>query len=133
MSTLGLTKFITMQEESYGQNKGSYSDIVAAKIDEEIAKMLEKCFETSLEIIKANMPELELIAESLRVLETITAEQIDYIDKNMALPKEVLDEKGRREAEDKKRANGELVEFEPEKIDDNDDDKNAGKSDKDKD
>jgi cell division protease FtsH len=103
MSTLGLTKFITMQEESYGQNKGSYSDIVAAKIDEEIAKMLEKnVLKTSLEIIKANMPELELIAESLRVLETITAEQIDYIDKNMALPKEVLDEKGRREAEDKK-------------------------------
>lgn len=113
MSSLGLTKYLTMQEESYGQMKGVYSDHVASKIDEEIAKMLSKCYDSAIEIIKNNMPELELIAEALRVLETITAEQIDYIDKNMKLPEEVILEKQRVEDQAKKEENGEILEFEP--------------------
>ncbi|KAJ3617127.1 hypothetical protein Zmor_008856 [Zophobas morio] len=124
MSSLGLTKYITMNDDAYGQTKGSYSDDVAAKIDAEISKMLDKCFEKAIEIITANKAELELIAESLRVLETITAEQIDYIDKEMKLPAEVLEEKERHAREEEKRAKGEILEIEPDKpVDDSSKDK----------
>ncbi|WP_339029948.1 ATP-dependent zinc metalloprotease FtsH [Spiroplasma endosymbiont of Cantharis nigra] len=117
MSTLGLTKYLTMQEESYGQTKGVYSDEVAFKIDTEINTILEKCYKTALEVINKHKDVLELIAESLRVLETITAEQIDYIDKHNKLPKEVVEEKNRKDAEDKKKETGAILEFEPDEDD----------------
>ncbi len=117
MSTLGLTKYLTMQEESYGQTKGVYSDEVAFKIDTEINTILEKCYKTALEVINKHKDVLELIAESLRVLETITAEQIDYIDKHNKLPKEVVEEKNRKDVEDKKKEAGAILEFEPDEDD----------------
>ncbi|WP_342258726.1 ATP-dependent zinc metalloprotease FtsH [Spiroplasma endosymbiont of Dioctria linearis] len=117
MSTLGLTKYLTMQEESYGQTKGVYSDEVAFKIDTEINTILEKCYKTALEVINKHKDVLELIAESLRVLETITAEQIDYIDKHNKLPKEVVEEKNRKDVEDKKKESGAILEFEPDEDD----------------
>ncbi|AUM62266.1 ATP-dependent zinc metalloprotease FtsH [Spiroplasma monobiae] len=117
MSSLGLTKYLTMQEESYGQTKGVYSDEVAYKIDTEINVILEQCYKTAVEVINKHKDVLELIAESLRVLETITAEQIDYIDKNNQLPKEVVEEKNRRAVEDKKKESGEILEFEPDEED----------------
>ncbi|AUB31076.1 ATP-dependent zinc metalloprotease FtsH [Spiroplasma floricola] len=113
MSSLGLTKYLTMQEESYGQTKGVYSDEVAYKIDTEINIILEQCYETAIEVINKHKDVLELIAESLRVLETLTAEQIDYIDKHNQLPKEVIEEKNRKAIETKKKESGEILEFEP--------------------
>ncbi|AKX33680.1 cell division protein FtsH [Spiroplasma litorale] len=113
MSSLGLTKYLTMQEESYGQTKGVYSDEVAFKIDNEINTILENCYKTAHGIISKNLPLLELIAESLRVLETITAEQIEYINKYNKLPEEVIKEKERMEKEEKKKNAGEILEFEP--------------------
>ncbi|AGR41717.1 cell division protein FtsH [Spiroplasma diminutum CUAS-1] len=113
MSSLGLTKYLTMQEESYGQTKGVYSDQVASKIDAEINTILEQCYVTAIETINKHKDVLELIAESLRILETITAEQIDYIDKHNKLPKEVIEEKNRRVVETKKKESGEILEFEP--------------------
>ncbi|QEH61211.1 cell division protease FtsH [Spiroplasma chinense] len=113
MSKLGLTKYLTMAEESYGQTKGVYSDEVAYKIDNEINDILDECYVVAVKTINANKELLELIAESLRVLETITAEQIDYINTNMKLPNEVLVEKSRKENEEKKKEAGEILEFEP--------------------
>ncbi|QBQ07214.1 cell division protein FtsH [Spiroplasma gladiatoris] len=113
MSKLGLTKYLTMAEEAYGQTKGVYSDEVAYKIDQEISNMLDECYKIAIKIINENKELLELIAESLRVLETITAEQIDYINKNNKLPNEVILEKERKAKEDKKREAGEILEFEP--------------------
>ncbi|WP_025362603.1 ATP-dependent zinc metalloprotease FtsH [Spiroplasma culicicola] len=114
MSKLGLTKYLTMAEESYGQTKGVYSDEIAFKIDTEINDILDDCYKISIKTINENKDLLELIAESLRVLETITAEQIDYIEKNNKLPNEVIFEKERKEKEDKKKESGEILEFEPE-------------------
>ncbi|AHI53425.1 cell division protein FtsH [Spiroplasma sabaudiense Ar-1343] len=113
MSTLGLTKFVTMSEEAFGQTKGVYSDETALKIDLEIQKMLEACYKSAFDIIKSNKKTLELIAESLRVLETITAEQIDYINEKNKLPKEVEEEKLRQEEYKRKEENGEILEFTP--------------------
>lgn len=95
MSSLGMTKFLTMAEESYGKIEGTYSDETAARIDAEISKILEESYKIALKVIKENMPTLELLAESLRVLETITAEQIDYINKYQQLPEEVMEQKKR--------------------------------------
>ncbi|ASP27787.1 cell division protein FtsH [Spiroplasma corruscae] len=113
MSTLGLTKYLTMQEEAYGQTKGVYSDEIAYKIDTEINTILDNCYITARELISKNLDLLELIAESLRVLETITAEQIEYINKYSKLPDEVIKEKERMEKEEKKKNAGEILEFEP--------------------
>ncbi|KAF5271431.1 hypothetical protein FQR65_LT17609 [Abscondita terminalis] len=113
MSSLGLTKYLTMQEESFGQTKGVYSDSVAAKIDTEIDLMLKNAYDQAIKIINLNKEELELIAESLRVLETITSEQIDYIDKNMKLPDEVIKEKERQKKHKEKVEKEEIVEFSP--------------------
>ncbi|AKU79258.1 ATP-dependent zinc metalloprotease FtsH [Spiroplasma turonicum] len=113
MSSLGLTKYLTMQEESYGQTKGVYSDEVAYKIDIEINTILDNCYKIAHDIISKNLETLELIAESLRVLETITAEQIEYINKYNKLPNEVILEKERMEKEEKKKNAGEILEFEP--------------------
>ncbi|AHB35861.1 ATP-dependent zinc metalloprotease FtsH [Spiroplasma apis] len=113
MSSLGLTKYLTMQEESYGQTKGIYSDEVAYKIDTEIDKILIECYNVAFKTINEYRDLLELIAESLRILETITAEQIEYINKNNKLPKEVILEKERKEKEEAKKESGEILEFEP--------------------
>lgn len=117
MSELGLTKFVTMQEEAAGYMKGTYSDVVAAKIDAELGKMLNSSYDNAIKIINANKPELELIAESLRVLETITSEQIEYIDKNMKLPEEVVKEKESRSKKEDDIKNGDLIELSPDDID----------------
>nr|WP_245886015.1 ATP-dependent zinc metalloprotease FtsH [Spiroplasma alleghenense] len=113
MSSLGLTKFLTMSEEAYGQTKGVYSDETALKIDLEVQKILEACYKSSLEIIKGHKKTLELIAESLRILETITAEQIDYINEKNKLPVEVEEEKARQKENKRKEENGEILEFTP--------------------
>ncbi|WP_422397186.1 ATP-dependent zinc metalloprotease FtsH [Spiroplasma endosymbiont of Panorpa germanica] len=113
MSSLGLTKFLTMSEEAYGQTKGVYSDETALKIDLEVQKILEACYKSSLEIIKGHKKTLELIAESLRILETITAEQIDYINEKNKLPVEVEEEKARQKEHKRKEENGEILEFTP--------------------
>ena len=120
MSSLGMTKFLTMAEESYGKLEGTYSDATAAKIDAEIAKIIEESYKQAIAVIKANKAELELLAESLRVLETITAEQIEYIDKNGKLPQEVLDEKAKYAEEAKKKEKGLLIEIDPEDLTEND-------------
>ena len=44
-------------------------------------------------IISKNRLELDLIVDSLLVLETIVKEQIDYIHTNKKLPQEVIDKK----------------------------------------
>ena len=45
------------------------------------------------DIISKNRLELDLIVDSLLVLETIVKEQIDYIHINKKLPQEVIDKK----------------------------------------
>ena len=45
------------------------------------------------DIISKNRLELDLIVDSLLVLETIVKEQIDYIHTNKKLPQEVIDKK----------------------------------------
>ncbi|WP_100609840.1 ATP-dependent zinc metalloprotease FtsH [Entomoplasma freundtii] len=110
MSKLGMTKYLTMSEEAYGKLEGTYSDETATKIDHAIQEILDESYKEALRIINDNRDELELLAESLRTLETITAEQIEYIDQEMKLPAEVLVEKERNLNEERKREAGDIFE-----------------------
>ena len=89
MTDLGLIQFESPTSRAL-QYQRWYSEETTKKIDQEISKMIATCYQKSLKIIKANLPELDLIAESLRVLEILTSEQIKYIDDNMQLPPEVI-------------------------------------------
>ncbi|MDQ0567671.1 ATP-dependent zinc metalloprotease FtsH [Mycoplasma yeatsii] len=111
MSDLGITKLLTMADEAYGKTEGSYSEQTAAKIDAEVSRILEESYKLAIKIIKENMDTLELLAESLRVLETITAEQIDYINKNKKLPEAVLIEKEKYAKEQEKIKEGKIIEL----------------------
>ncbi|WP_425381277.1 ATP-dependent zinc metalloprotease FtsH [Spiroplasma endosymbiont of Polydrusus pterygomalis] len=91
-SELGLVQFENPRDEyspSFVANK--FSDDIASKIDGEIKKLLDTCYVEAVATIKKHKDTLELIAKSLMILETITAEQIEYIDKYNKLPVEVIE------------------------------------------
>ncbi|EXU60058.1 ATP-dependent zinc metalloprotease FtsH [Mycoplasma mycoides] len=111
MSELGITKFLTMADEAYGKTEGSYSEKTAAKIDAEVERILEESYKLAIKVISENMETLELLAESLRVLETITAEQIDYINKNKKLPEAVIHEKEKYKQEQEKINSGKIIDL----------------------
>ncbi len=90
MTNLGLTQFVPSEgkENPYRNN---YSQKTAESIDQEIANILAERYEFAKDIIKQNRRELELIVESLLILETIDRKQIEYIHTNKKLPVEVVD------------------------------------------
>lgn len=90
-SELGLVQFENPRDEYKPFAGTKFSDDIAAKIDGEIKKLLDTCYIEAIATIKKHKDTLELIAESLMILETITAEQIEYIDKHNKLPVEVIE------------------------------------------
>lgn len=103
MTDLGLIQFESPTSRAL-QYQRWYSEETTKKIDQEISKIMASCYQKSLVIIKNNLAELDLIAESLRVLEILTSEQIKYIDENMQLPPEVIKTKADIKAQQAKQA-----------------------------
>ncbi|TPR53867.1 ATP-dependent zinc metalloprotease FtsH [Metamycoplasma neophronis] len=64
----------------------SFSNKVGQEIDEQIRKIILKAQKDAYEIISENRELLELIKDALIINETIVAEEIEYIEKNMKLP-----------------------------------------------
>ncbi|WP_369085836.1 ATP-dependent zinc metalloprotease FtsH [Metamycoplasma spumans] len=64
----------------------SFSNKVGQEIDEEIRKIILMAQKQAYEIISENRQLLELIKDALVINETIVAEEIEYIEKNMQLP-----------------------------------------------
>ncbi len=93
MSQLGMTQFVPSEGTVNPYAQKLYSEKTAEEIDKEIDKIINQQYSYAIQVIKKNTKELELIVESLLTLETITKDQIDYIHKNLKLPKEVLDRK----------------------------------------
>lgn len=92
MSTdLGLAQFENPKDEYSPFVSNKFSSDIASKIDQEIKNILDKCYVEAIATIKKHKDTLELIANSLMTLETITAEQIEYIDKFNKLPVEVIE------------------------------------------
>lgn len=90
-SELGLVQFENPRDEYSPFATNKFSDDIASKIDGEIKKLLDTCYIEAVATIKKHKDTLELIAKSLMILETITAEQIEYIDKHNKLPVEVIE------------------------------------------
>ena len=92
MTDLGMTQFVP-SEGIVNPYSNQYSEQTAQKIDAEVEKIIKKQYNVAKGIIEKNREELDLIVDSLLVLETIVKTQIDYIHKNKKLPAEVIEKK----------------------------------------
>ncbi|WP_412032289.1 ATP-dependent zinc metalloprotease FtsH [Malacoplasma muris] len=90
MSEVGMTQFVPSEGVANPYQQRLFSETTALSIDKEIDKIIKKQYEVACNIIKKNKKELDLIVESLLLLETIIKPQIDYIHKNLKLPEEAL-------------------------------------------
>ena len=62
----------------FGHQK-SYSEKVAADIDEEVRGILDNAMETALSLIRSHKDKMEALAEQLIVKEKLTAEEFEQI------------------------------------------------------
>lgn len=92
MTDLGMAQLIPT-EGIVNPYSNPYSELTAQKIDAEVEKIIQEQYKRAKDIISKNRLELNLIVDSLLVLETIVKEQIDYIHTNKKLPQEVIDKK----------------------------------------
>ena len=92
MTDLGMAQLIPT-EGIVNPYSNPYSELTAQKIDAEVEKIIQEQYKRAKDIINKNRLELDLIVDSLLVLETIVKEQIDYIHTNKKLPQEVIDKK----------------------------------------
>lgn len=73
----------------YGNASKNYSGQLAMEIDTEVRKLIDFGYKQAMTLIKANKNIMDLLAESLLVKETLTAEEAEYIYENKKLPEQV--------------------------------------------
>jgi cell division protease FtsH len=93
MTDLGMTQYIPSEGQVSPYAAKLYSEDTAQKIDKEINDLIDTQYKKAKVIIEKNRKELDLIVEALILLETIVKNQIDFIHKNLKLPKEAVDKK----------------------------------------
>ena len=89
MTDLGLMQYVASEGER-NPYRVEYSEKSAQLIDAKIESILQERYEFAKKTIKANQHELQLIVESLLILETINRMQILYIHEHKKLPDEVI-------------------------------------------
>ena len=91
MSDVGMTQFFPSEGfvNPYQQQK-LFSDKKQQEIDNKIEEIIENEFNNAKKIISKNRKELDLIVETLLILETIVKDQIDYIHKYKKMPEEAI-------------------------------------------
>lgn len=99
MSSVGMAQYYPSEGIQNPYQSKTFSESTSQAIDREIEKIFKERYEYACKIIKNNRKELDLIVESLLLLETIVKPQIDYIHKYKKLPKEALSKK--KELEEK--------------------------------
>ncbi|MDR0674936.1 MAG: ATP-dependent zinc metalloprotease FtsH [Mycoplasmataceae bacterium] len=97
MTDLGMTQYIPSEGQVNPYAAKLYSEQTAQKIDQEINDLIDAQYKKAKIIIEKNRKELDLIVEALILLETIVKNQIDYIHKNLKLPKEAIDKKNQND------------------------------------
>ncbi|AZG68486.1 ATP-dependent zinc metalloprotease FtsH [Mycoplasma struthionis] len=102
----------------------SFSNKVGQEIDDEIRKIILQAEKDAVKIIKENIELLKLIKEALIINETIVAEEIEYIEKNMALPKSLNETKEQLKEEFSEQSFNDLFDSVTENTTQNDDKKN---------
>ncbi len=66
----------------------NFSDTVAHEIDIEIRKIMDECYKKATKILKDNIDLVHLIANALLEKETLTHEEILYLEENGKLPED---------------------------------------------
>lgn len=112
MSKLGLRDFDSEKRKGFSLEK-NYSEETSVEIDHEVDALLNACYEKAKEVILKYKKELKLLAKALFVVETITADDIDYIDKHLKLPPEIAKEEKKQAEIKKQKTTGDFVEIEP--------------------
>lgn len=103
MTNVGMTQFISSEGSANPySNQKLYSEHMAQKIDIEIEKIIQAEYTNAKKIITKNKKELDLIVETLLILETILKDQIDYIHKHKKLPSEAIAQKEKNKIEKNK-------------------------------
>lgn len=75
-------------------NEQNYSDAIAFEIDLEIQRILKECYERAKTILTENRDKLDLIAKTLLEVETLNAEQIEYLIQNGRMPESAAELEG---------------------------------------
>ncbi|MDQ0999930.1 cell division protease FtsH [Neobacillus niacini] len=75
-------------------NEQNYSDAIAFEIDLEIQRILKECYERAKTILTENRDKLDLIAKTLLEVETLNAEQIEYLIANGRMPESASELEG---------------------------------------
>lgn len=73
----------------YGNSSKNYSGQLAVEIDGEVRKLIDGGYKQAMTLIKANKNIMDLLAESLLIKETLTAEEAEFIYENKKLPEQV--------------------------------------------
>ena len=60
------------------------------EIDLEIQRIIKECYERATTILTENRDKLDLIAKTLLEVETLNAEQIEYLIENGRMPESML-------------------------------------------
>jgi cell division protease FtsH len=118
MTDLGMTQYIPSEGQINPYAAKLYSEETAQKIDKEINLLIDTQYKKAKVIIEKNRKELDLIVEALILLETIVKNQIDYIHKNLKLPKEAIDKKIANEKLAKEKSEQNLSDKDTKKIKD---------------
>lgn len=106
MSKIGLTQFVPSEGNVSPFQSKMFSEATARELDLEIEKLIQSEYKKAKDIIKNHKKELDLIVETLLVLETIVKEQIDYIHQNLKLPPEVQSMRKKQNPKSKDKGNG---------------------------
>lgn len=89
MTNLGLMQYVASEGEK-NPYRVEYSEKSAQLIDVKIESILQERYEFAKKTIRENQHELQLIVESLLILETINRPQILYIHEHKKLPDDVI-------------------------------------------
>lgn len=73
----------------YGNASKNYSGQMAISIDAEVRKLIDNAYKQAITLINANKNIMDLLAESLLIKETLTAEEAEFIYENKKLPEQV--------------------------------------------
>lgn len=84
MSSLGPIQYETnggsvFLGRDYTSNQKNFSGAVANEIDKEIRKIVDEAHQKAIDIIRQRKEDVTLIAETLLDVETLNAEEIDYL------------------------------------------------------
>ncbi len=98
----------------YNDTTKNFSSQIANEIDKEVRNIIEECHSAARDLLTEHRDDVILMAETLLEVETLTAEQIEYLLKNRELPKvdeHIVDEENNDELkEDSKPASSDSAE-----------------------